>query len=365
MSKPAASARLAAARESVDQIRRSRSPVSARGDGIAFALRQRARADRRPGRLGAVMARSGCAPSQGRAALARRPAWPSWMPRRHAVARDTERRCAPSPRSGRRSTDPGAAMGDAAVAGDAGRLDEGRAEAAEREPGVMLVVPVLHRALDRLILAHRRDDDAVAQRRGRAGASGVNSSGVDTSVYSAACSRLPSSSSISASSSLMTCFSFLTRALAFLAELLEGGERRRARRRPDSRPRRTAPWNSTGGRRSDGPRWMIAYIWLIRRSIFLASSSGPRRMIVADAVRGARDVVAVGVHVADRTVEIGFDDALAGEHVHHALGLLDDVVDPRHLLARLLDVADLLESPRSAAPTSFADMSTLEVNGLL
>src|SRR5215831_15368718 len=57
-----------------------------------------------------------------------------------------------------------AAMGDAAVAGDAGGLDEGGAETAGREAGVMFEMPVLHAALDRLVLAHRRHYDAIAQR---------------------------------------------------------------------------------------------------------------------------------------------------------------------------------------------------------
>jgi hypothetical protein len=56
-----------------------------------------------------------------------------------------------------------AAMGDATVAGHRRGLHERRTDPAEREPGMMPVVPVLHLPLDRLILAHRRDDDPIAQ----------------------------------------------------------------------------------------------------------------------------------------------------------------------------------------------------------
>src|SRR5262245_37923947 len=65
---------------------------------------------------------------------------------------------------------------------------------------------------------------------------------------------------------------------------------------------------------------------------------------VANPRRRTRDVIAIGIDITDCAIEVGFDDALAGEHVHHAMRLLDDVVDARHVLARLLDVADPLES---------------------
>ena len=54
-------------------------------------------------------------------------------------------------------------MGDAAIPMHRRRLDEDRAGAAQREAREMREVPVIGHAVDRRILAERRDDDAVAQ----------------------------------------------------------------------------------------------------------------------------------------------------------------------------------------------------------
>ena len=110
--------------------------------------------------------------------------------------------------------DAGAPGRNTAVAGHPGGLYHGRPHPAQREPGVVSEVPVLWSALDSLVLAHRRDHDAVAERQasdrqrrkehrlrhGRAQAWPA-----PTAATSDAASRsdAPSSSSISASSSSM------------------------------------------------------------------------------------------------------------------------------------------------------------------
>ena len=57
----------------------------------------------------------------------------------------------------------GAAMGDAPIRRDAGRLDDADGGTAHGEADMMVVVPVGHPPLDRLVLAHRRDADAVLE----------------------------------------------------------------------------------------------------------------------------------------------------------------------------------------------------------
>ena len=58
---------------------------------------------------------------------------------------------------------PHAAMGDAAVALHMGRLDDDEAGARVRQHAEMGDVPVGGAAVDRAVLAHRRDDDAIFQ----------------------------------------------------------------------------------------------------------------------------------------------------------------------------------------------------------
>ena len=55
-------------------------------------------------------------------------------------------------------------MGNAAIARHPRRLHEGGAEPAGREAGVVGEMPVLHAALDRLVLAHGRHHRAVPHR---------------------------------------------------------------------------------------------------------------------------------------------------------------------------------------------------------
>src|SRR4051812_4417520 len=125
--------------------------------------------------------------------------------------------------------DAGAAMGDAALARDAGRLDEAQSDAAGGEACVMLVMPVLDHAVDRRILAHRRQHDAIAQgeaaqgqRREQGGKNRHMGADPDYSAaWRALPSRLPSMLSISASISFITAFSFLTRASPSLPSSLK------------------------------------------------------------------------------------------------------------------------------------------------
>src|SRR5262245_55556575 len=113
--------------------------------------------------------------------------------------------------------DAGAAMGDAAAPRHAGGLDENRCRAAEHQPSMMDEVPVLHMAVDRLVLAHRRHDDAVSElaaakpqwreqkrsrHRGRGGAC----------RHSAAAARGLSMASTTLSSSRTTSMTLATRA---------------------------------------------------------------------------------------------------------------------------------------------------------
>jgi hypothetical protein len=57
-----------------------------------------------------------------------------------------------------------AALGDAAVALDVGRLEAEQAGARHRQHAVVDLVPGLGAAVDRRVLAHRRDDDAIGER---------------------------------------------------------------------------------------------------------------------------------------------------------------------------------------------------------
>src|SRR5262249_51538256 len=122
------------------------------------------------------------------------------------------------------------------VAGHTRGLDERGAETAGREAGVVGEVPVLHAALDRLVLAHRRQHRAIAQgdaaqrerreelRRAHASAA----SGIAAlPTYSAATrwglARVPTASilSTSSSSSRMIGTSFFSRASPSLPSSLK------------------------------------------------------------------------------------------------------------------------------------------------
>ena len=76
------------------------------------------------------------------------------------------------------------------------------------------------------------------------------------------------------------------------------------------------------------------------------------------------NIVAEWIDVPHRTEQETLHRALAGEDVHDALGLFDDVEHPAHIHAGFLDVADVVECPGQPA-ISCGDMSTLDVNGLL
>ena len=111
------------------------------------------------------LASSGPLPCQGRCVLALRPACASWMPAtapwpctNAGDAREAVDMCASFQM-------PGVAVGDAAVLGHRRRLDEHEAGAAEREAAEMDEMPVGGVAVDRRVLAHRRDDDAVLERQ--------------------------------------------------------------------------------------------------------------------------------------------------------------------------------------------------------
>src|SRR5262245_16567011 len=74
-----------------------------------------------------------------------------------------EVRDAPQPGNMGVIVDSGAAMRDAAVTRHAGGLDENRRRAAKHQPSMMDEMPVLHMAVDRLVLAHGRHDDTISQ----------------------------------------------------------------------------------------------------------------------------------------------------------------------------------------------------------
>ncbi len=81
---------------------------------------------------------------------------------------------------------------------------------------------------------------------------------------------------------------------------------------------------------------------LHRQHVVPAALLGP----VDELHRGARNVVAVGVHVALRAHLEALEHALAGPDVHQPVRFPEDVVHPLDPLARLLDVAHLLEALR-------------------
>ena len=184
-------------------IRSSISPIGQLARrGIALALGHGARADRRPGRVGSVIALSG----------ARRPrAVPRWRAGRHGRsgcraqrrARGRGRRCRARPAIWPSFPDAGAAMGDAAVAGDARRLDEAGAEPAAARTGhdagrcQSCTAPstAWYWHIGETTMRLRSVEAAQAQRREQLRASTRRLLG------GRRCSRLPSSSSISASSS--------------------------------------------------------------------------------------------------------------------------------------------------------------------
>ena len=62
--------------------------------------------------------------------------------------------------------------------------------------------------------------------------------------------------------------------------------------------------------------------------------------------RGIGQIIAIGVHIADRAEQEAFHRAFAGKNVHHAAGCLHDVIHPGHIHAGFLDVAHLSECGR-------------------
>src|SRR5262245_7121967 len=114
--------------------------------------------------------------------------------------------------------DAGAAMGDAARTRHAGGLDSNRRRAAEHQPARMDKVPVLQMAVDGLVLAHRRHDDAISKlaiantqcREEKRG--GRHWPFVGAFGYSAAAARGLSRASTTPSSSRMTSMTLATRA---------------------------------------------------------------------------------------------------------------------------------------------------------
>src|SRR5262249_18271290 len=130
-------------------------------NGIAFLLRQCARPDSLPGRFSVFRRkRSRAFPGSGSAGPT--------AGMRELDARD--RTIVPvqfgeplQPRYVSIVIDARATVGDAAEAGDSGRLDENRTRTPEDESPMMDEMPILHVAIYGLVLAHWRDDDAVAK----------------------------------------------------------------------------------------------------------------------------------------------------------------------------------------------------------
>ena len=205
MANPARCARRTAARKS--SMRPSISPmVSSRGIGLPS--RSASALGPTVGQAGSgPSTASGCAPSQGRAALARRPAWPSWMPgatpcSRYMAAIRAKPSIWPSfhnpvqPWVMRPSRVTAVASTKAAPNPPSANLAWCRKCQSCTAPSTAWYWHIGETTM--------RLRSSRPRRR-----SGVNSSGVN--AYSAACSRLPSSSAISPSSSRMMAVSLATR----------------------------------------------------------------------------------------------------------------------------------------------------------
>ena len=164
MSKPASSARLAAStqwplrvtRSATESCRGTIKP-SAIGSAVGATMSQvfspRARSS----------AVSGPLPNQGRCMEPLRPECAIWMPGTTPCAfMKAAMRC--ERRDVRRRPDAEVAVGDAALVGHGGGLDEHARGAPQHQPAPMREMKILGDAVHRRVGGHRGDDDAVLER---------------------------------------------------------------------------------------------------------------------------------------------------------------------------------------------------------